>query len=112
MSVSHERDAYKSREYTSGERNLIALHVQFVQSNPLKAGWRGALKDGLGCFKDPPCRHVERHLVELATPYGIWAHEICAECGEHLRRECPHVRLTWQNDGTALICDNCGVDGT
>lgn len=99
---------FKSREWDEQDRFLLARHLQLPrdESSP---NWRLRFTELL---KTRKCLHVQRHVVETETPYGIWVHEICAECGEHVKRTCAHVRSTWQNNGTALICDNCGSDGT
>lgn len=59
------------------------------------------------------CPHTQRSLVEVENEHGIWGMEICVNCGVvALGPQCPHVSLTWHDDGKALICDNCGHDGT
>lgn len=59
------------------------------------------------------CPHTQRQLVEVENEHGRWGMEICVNCGVVAAGpECPHVSLTWHADDTALICDNCGHDGT
>jgi hypothetical protein len=59
------------------------------------------------------CPHTQRSLVEVENDFGVWGLEICVDCGVvALGPQCPHVSLTWYADGTALICNNCGHDGT
>jgi hypothetical protein len=110
---SHDRNDYESREYTSGDRNRLAQHLQFIHGNEsLPADWRRWPSDHLQCFSAEQCSHTQRFLIEVPTKHGVWGMEICASCGEQVGKECPHVHLTWHNDGQLLICDNCGVDGT
>lgn len=110
---SVRREDYQEREYTSGERNTIALHAQFVHGNDnLPGGWRDALADGLECFVKSECKHTTSSMFEVSNKHGVWGVLICDDCGRQSGRECPHVHLTWHEDGQVLICDNCGVDGT
>lgn len=115
--VSNDRDAYKSRDYNLAGRMFIASHVARVsllqERHLLPPNWRQWVTEGLpSVFSPERCEHVHRTLIEVATAHGVWGMEICASCGEQVAKECPHIRLTWHDDGQVLICDNCGVDGT
>ena len=71
-------------------------------------GWR---ERTLLTFSD--CTHVQRQLVEVENEHGVWGLEICVNCGQPvLGPQCPHVHSTWNEEGTVLTCDNCGIDGT
>lgn len=58
------------------------------------------------------CSHTSRSFIEVENEHGVWGVEICSNCGQQVARECPHVESVWNADGTALICTNCGNDGT
>lgn len=58
------------------------------------------------------CSHTQRAMFEVENDHGIWGVEICVECGTQVAKECPHVQSEWNEAGTALICTNCGIDGT
>lgn len=61
------------------------------------------------------CKHSCGTLFEVHNAHGTWGIIICAEddCGGiQSGPQCPHVSNTWNADGTALTCDNCGIDGT
>lgn len=82
-----------------------------VHHSLLPADWRSGLKH----FVDEAlknCPHTSRAFIEVENEHGIWGVEICNECAAMVARECPHVESIWNADGTALICTNCGNDGT
>lgn len=58
------------------------------------------------------CNHTVCSIFEVENEHGVWGVEICNNCGAQTAKECPHVQLEWREDGTALICTNCGHDGT
>lgn len=107
---SFKPEDYDAREYTDAEKESIALHAKSPERDSYQsAAWRMALTE-LSCFNE--CAHTQRYLIEVPTKHGVWGMEICTECGKQVARQCPHVRLTWHEDGTVLLCDNCGIDGT
>lgn len=58
------------------------------------------------------CPHTTCSVFEVENEHGIWGVEICTNCGTLVQRECPHVSNSWNEEGTVLTCDNCGIDGT
>lgn len=69
------------------------------------------------------CNHTARYYYELdavrfdpntgeQSVVGIWAVEICQECGTQVAHVCAHKINDWKFDGKLLVCRNCGSDGT
>lgn len=70
--------------------------------------WREAL-----LFDLSDCPHTVRSMVEVENAHGVWGVEICVDCGLLVAGpECPHISCHWNEAGTMLQCDNCGIDGT
>ena len=61
-----------------------------------------------------PCQHLSSFLL-YATVEGKGSIEIevCAnpECA-HIVAMCEHIKCTWNDNGSVLTCDLCGVDAT
>jgi hypothetical protein len=49
---------------------------------------------------------------DVENPHGAWDVEICVNCGSQVSKHCAHEINTWNEEGTVLTCDNCGIDGT
>lgn len=47
-------------------------------------------------------------LLFLNEDIEVWRCDTCF----HLEAYCMHVKNSWNEDGTELTCDFCGVDGT
>lgn len=56
--------------------------------------------------------HPEGYGLDWAatTPEGfeIWICDVC----HFLESYCLHKKNSWNEDGTTLTCDACGIDGT
>lgn len=59
-----------------------------------------------------PKRHAEHgsftSKMEFFGPVELW---ICEEC-HFIEAFCMHPKNTWNEEGTSLTCDFCGIDGT
>lgn len=61
--------------------------------------------------------HVRRDGVEteeltyISTDDGSIILLICPVC-HHITTHCLHVNNTWNEEGSQLTCDLCGIDGT
>lgn len=113
---SVNRDDYQSREFSEIDLHILKAYVDRCHDNdnvPLTLDTRMFPAREISPFKDQEdCKHTTSTMFEVSNQYGVWGVLICDECGRQSGRECPHVRSTWHLDGTILICDNCGVDGT
>jgi hypothetical protein len=58
------------------------------------------------------CPHTTQAIVNIKNDHGSWDVVICVDCGVSTERHCPHELNSWNEDGTILTCDNCGIDGT
>lgn len=47
-------------------------------------------------------------LVFFSDDIEVWKCDTCF----HLEAYCTHRKNSWDDDGTTLTCDFCGVDGT
>lgn len=113
--TTSRRDDFKSAEWPRAYLLALEVHVKRVHAleaaGVLPADWRSWTVIDTETF-DGGCPHITRSIFEVENKNGVWAVEICDGCGKQMVRECEHTRLTWQVDGKALICDNCGHDGT
>lgn len=78
-----------------------------VVRNALPENWRSWT-----LFDLSHCRHTVCSIFEVENEHGVWGVEICNNCGTLVQRACPHVSNSWNEEGTVLTCDNCGMDGT
>jgi hypothetical protein len=110
-----EKKKYPPRLHERGYGSAIRFHVKRVQllqkNNLLPDNWRQWLQHYVDTLLKL-CPHTTCTIVEVEGPHGIWGVEICNDCGTLTARECPHVCMIWHEEGQALICSNCGVDGT
>lgn len=58
------------------------------------------------------CQHTASSFFEVENEHGVWGVLVCNNCGTQVHRECPHVSNSWNEEGSVLTCDNCGIDGT
>lgn len=58
------------------------------------------------------CQHTAMVQLSVENAHGAWEVEVCVNCGEQVSKHCAHVHSTWNDEGTVLTCDNCGIDGT
>lgn len=112
--------SYKPRENIRYRGVQIRSHAARVQR--LQGEWR----NGEQVVPDllPPdwrkwtlidlsyCQHTTSSMFEVENEHGVWGVLICNNCGTLVQRECPHVSNSWNEEGTVLTCDNCGIDGT
>lgn len=55
---------------------------------------------------------VERQeIIYLTTDQGSMTLLVCGEC-RLIEAYCNHDKNSWNEDGTKLLCDLCGIDGT
>lgn len=47
-------------------------------------------------------------LLFLNENIEVWRCDVC----HHLEAYCMHTHNSWDDEGTTLTCDFCGVDGT
>lgn len=55
--------------------------------------------------------HWSASIVYVESTLGVIQVEQCSECPLMFVR-CDHKHNTWNEEGTVLTCDLCGVDGT
>lgn len=53
------------------------------------------------------CQH-ERNTIAYA---GKWEIALCNDCGSFIYKVCTH-EMIWNDAGTLLRCNICGIDGT
>ena len=86
----------------------MTAHAEEMQAKGFPRDWRTSLLYDLS-----DCPHTQRRMFEVENEHGIWGVEICVNCGLLVAGpECPHVSCHWNEAGTMLQCDNCGIDGT
>ncbi len=56
------------------------------------------------------CGYGSATIQYVSNELGTVMLEICDECF-HVAAFCEHEKNSWNDDGTVLICDLCGVDG-
>lgn len=109
------RDNHVSAAWPRDYLLKLERHVKTVtalqEADVLPPNWRTWTEIDFSTFAGG-CPHTVCSIFEVENKNGVWGVEICNGCGEQVVKECPHDRLTWQVDGKALICDNCGHDGT
>lgn len=59
------------------------------------------------CFDLSDCKH-NKNVVDYA---GKWEVALCSDCGSFIHKVCTH-EMIWNEDGTLLRCNICGIDGT
>lgn len=65
------------------------------------------------CHDFTHCPHTSGVFIEVENDHGVWGVIVCVNCGQlQGGPECPHESSTWNEDGSLLTCDNCGIDGT
>lgn len=96
---------FVSRELTDAQRAKVKAQLELHDATP--PGWRERT-----LFDLSGCAHTSERLIEVENEHGVWGMMICVDCGAQTAKECPHVHLTWHEEGNVLICDNCGADGT
>lgn len=113
---SVRREDYTARELSEADLEVLRAYVAQFHDNervPLTKDTRMFPARNLRPFKDQEdCPHTTSTMFEVSNKHGVWGVLVCDDCGRQNGRECPHVRCSWHLDGTILVCDNCGIDGT
>lgn len=115
-SSTEQTPKHTPRLHNPAHGAMIRSHAARVQvlerAHLLPADWRSSLERYVADHLIARCQHVTRTFIEVEGQHGKWGVEICDDCGVQVARECPHATMIWCADGTALICTNCGHDGT
>lgn len=101
---------YKPRENDGVRQRALAAHIERLRKTKGYFTTTVRREDTVREFLD--CPHTEGRVFEVENAHGEWAVVICVNCGQQIHKECPHVSSTWNEAGTLLTCDNCGIDGT
>jgi DNA-directed RNA polymerase subunit RPC12/RpoP len=107
-------DRFIPRPMTVGRAQQLADHRAMVAEHTNEHGhvnlsrWR---ERTLFSFND--CPHTVCTFIEVENAHGIWGMSICINCGKQVEGpECPHTSNSWDEAGSLLTCDNCGMDVT